>query len=100
MNKKCPHCDSSEGVRKIIWGEPMGEPDPSKYVIGGCMVSEDPPDYRCLTCGLEFHRESRFIMSSSEGINILCQNCDTFVPAKDFQQNHECVKKPSPWDNY
>ena len=65
MNKKCPHCDSSEGVRKIIWGEPMGEPDPSKYVIGGCVVSEDPPDYRCLTCGLEFQKKFREKLSTN-----------------------------------
>jgi DNA-directed RNA polymerase subunit RPC12/RpoP len=55
MNRKCPTCNSSEGVRKFLYGMPIGEPDGSKYVLGGCDVIEGAPDYKCLTCGLEFH---------------------------------------------
>jgi DNA-directed RNA polymerase subunit RPC12/RpoP len=55
MNKKCPYCDSSEGVREFLYGMPYGEPDETKYVLGGCVVFDAAPDYKCLTCGLEFH---------------------------------------------
>ena len=55
MNKKCPYCDSSEGVRKIFYGMPMEEPDETKYVLGGCVVFDDSPEYLCLTCDLGFH---------------------------------------------
>ena len=34
---------------------PYGEPDETKYVLGGCVVFDDAPDYKCLTCGLKFH---------------------------------------------
>jgi hypothetical protein len=34
----------------------MEEPDETKYVLGGCVVFDDSPDYKCLACGLEFHK--------------------------------------------
>jgi len=47
--KKCPVCKSAEGVRRYLYGMPSEEPDPAKFVIGGCLVSDDMPDYKCIT---------------------------------------------------
>ena len=50
---------------------PSEEPDPAEYLIGGCLVSEDMPDYRCITCSTNFYRGSRnhhpFVSDGSEG---------------------------------
>mgnify|MGYP000045825814 CR=1 FL=1 len=59
MKKKCPICNSSEHVRIIQWGMPDGEPDPSKYVVGGCIIPDDEPDYICLFCETEFYKGKR-----------------------------------------
>jgi hypothetical protein len=53
MKRKCPNCNSSDGVRTILWGMPSDWPDESKYYIGGCLMSENAPDYKCITCGWE-----------------------------------------------
>ena len=73
--KKCPVCNTSEDVREIIYGMPDGEPDESKYIVGGCVVSEDMPDYKCIKCSTFFYSEkstfhNRFIGDGS-GIVIL-----------------------------
>jgi len=59
MKRKCPTCNSSDGVRIIIWGMPAGPPDESKYYIGGCLVDDQMPDYKCITCGWEGFKRSR-----------------------------------------
>jgi hypothetical protein len=53
MNPSCPTCKSSDGVRVILWGMPLDEPDESKYWIGGCLVNEGMPEYKCTDCGWE-----------------------------------------------
>lgn len=47
---ECPQCNSKGSLRKILWGMPENEPDESKYVIGGCCISENDPDYACINC--------------------------------------------------
>jgi hypothetical protein len=32
---------------------PEGIPDESKYYIGGCLVDDGMPDYKCIRCGWE-----------------------------------------------
>ena len=53
MKRKCPNCKSSDGMRIYIWGMPAGEPDESKYVLGGCTIIGDEPKYKCVTCEWE-----------------------------------------------
>ena len=50
---KCPKCRSSNELREIVYGMPSGEIDESKYVIGGCCVSDNDPTVRCIGCGWE-----------------------------------------------
>lgn len=49
--KSCPTCDSSTGLRQIIYGMPDGPVDEGRYAIGGCCVSDDDPTLKCIECG-------------------------------------------------
>lgn len=57
--KICPDCSSSTGLRKIAYGIPIFQDgtastmDESKYVLGGCCVTDDDPTLRCIECGWE-----------------------------------------------
>jgi rubredoxin len=51
MKRKCPNCNLNEGIRTILYGMPMEEPDPAVYTIGGCCISDDMPKYECVECG-------------------------------------------------
>ncbi len=53
---KCPKC--GDQLREIIYG--FATEDMSKnpnFVIGGCLIDEDPFTYRCLTCDQDFHED-------------------------------------------
>ena len=50
MKISCPECKSKAGIRKIIFGMPMGPVDPDKFVLGGCCILLPEPDYECITC--------------------------------------------------
>ena len=57
---------------------PSEEPDPAKYVIGGCLFDDDMPDYKCIKCATDFYKKgsqsrNRFVMDSLDGIQILEQ---------------------------
>jgi hypothetical protein len=64
---KCPTCKSAEMVRAILYGEPASPIDEGKYIIGGAMMEEGSPDYRCLTCGWEQQNEISAILGSFIG---------------------------------
>ena len=49
--KSCPTCNSSNGLREIIYGMPDGPVDEDRYAIGGCCVSDDDPTLKCIGCG-------------------------------------------------
>jgi hypothetical protein len=49
--KKCPQCKAENSIRKIIYGLPDGPLDESKYLIGGCIVSDNDPTHECIKCG-------------------------------------------------
>jgi hypothetical protein len=38
---------------------PSDWPDESKYYIGGCLVGENDPDYKCIICGWEGFKRSK-----------------------------------------
>jgi len=93
MNE-CPVCKSTEGVREYLYGMPSEEPDHAKYVIGGCLVSDDMPDYKCITCSTDFYKDSeknhnRFI-SDGSGIIFKCPDCEEWFPALMSSNTHEC----------
>ena len=95
MTKKCPVCNSKEGVREYFYGLPMDQPDAGKYVVGGCCISEDMPDYKCIKCFTDFYRDSdkfhnRFISDSSVGISFQCKECEEWFPLMDGIDSHDC----------
>ena len=53
MIPTCPKCQTNENVREILYGMPSGPPDESKYVLGGCGISNSDPSYTCTKCGWE-----------------------------------------------
>ena len=53
FKKLCPECGQVEGIRKILWGMPAGEPDESKFYIGGCTSEDFSLKYKCINCGWE-----------------------------------------------
>jgi len=46
----CPDCNSSE-VKEIAYGFPGSEFDFDKYEVGGCCVTDNDPEYKCIKCG-------------------------------------------------
>ncbi len=52
---KCPYCNSTN-VAKILYGLPVfsknlaKELENGKTFLGGCVISEDSPRYRCNDC--------------------------------------------------
>ena len=49
--KNCPQCKAKASVREIIYGEPIYPVDESKFVIGGCLISDNDPTHTCIKCG-------------------------------------------------
>ncbi|GEM_PF-1451768 len=98
--KKCPVCNSLDGVREFIYGMPSQEPDASKYVLDGCTISDDMPDYRCINCATDFYKgnnkfHNRFI-SDGSGISFLCKGCKEWIPALAEIDWHTCQAEVSP----
>lgn len=56
MKKKCPVCNSPEGVREFIYGMPSEEPDESEHVLGGCLVEPEASRYIFILCGVKFDK--------------------------------------------
>ena len=50
MLPSCPNCLDSSSVREILYGLPEEPVDESKYSIGGCLVWEGMPLFRCSKC--------------------------------------------------
>ena len=56
----------------------MEEPDPAIYTIGGCVISENMPDFECVECHWrgsksevrKATRARRFIWTDSDGLII------------------------------
>jgi DNA-directed RNA polymerase subunit RPC12/RpoP len=64
--KKCPVCNSKVGVREYLYGMPMEEPDPRMFVVGGCCIEEDMPDYKCISCEIDFYKDSAKYQRASD----------------------------------
>ena len=53
MIKTCPSCGEAGSLREVIYGMPDGPLDESKYLTGGCCISESDPMTSCINCGWE-----------------------------------------------
>lgn len=94
MAKKCPVCNSRKGVREFLYGMPVKEPDYGRYLLGGCCISDDMPDYRCLKCGTDFYKDSSKLISrfqsDGSGINFQCRSCKEWVASISEIDWHIC----------
>ncbi|MDR3746588.1 MAG: hypothetical protein P4M04_00265 [Acidobacteriota bacterium] len=54
----CPRCDSNEDVKKITYGQPASETtlemSQDGYVLGGCCIRPDSPEWYCDNCQESF----------------------------------------------
>ena len=54
----CPKCDSNEHVKKIAYGylpyEKVSEVSDDGYVLGGCCIEPDSPEWYCDCCEESF----------------------------------------------
>lgn len=55
----CPNCETSGSIRIILYGLPESEPNPHKYVVGGCCISPygNDPELRCITCNWQGNKK-------------------------------------------
>ncbi len=58
---KCPKCGGK--VVPILYGEPSHEAYEEslqgKFVLGGCCICEDSPDWECLECHHQFRKATK-----------------------------------------
>jgi hypothetical protein len=80
MKITCPKCSSTHGVREILYGMPSEEPDPAIYIVGGCLVEQNQPTHRCITCGWE-RKKNRFIYDEEDMAGI------TIIKAEDIERS-------------
>lgn len=50
---KCYVCTDGGDLHKILYGFPADNFDFEQFEVGGCVVYEGMPDYRCRECGWE-----------------------------------------------
>lgn len=59
----CPQCSAKGEIREILYGLPAGDYNKEKFVLGGCDISDDNPEIKCIGCGwLGAKEEVRFAM--------------------------------------
>ena len=46
----CPECGQVGTLRKILYGMPGSDFDHSKYIVGGCVISDSDPEIGCSRC--------------------------------------------------
>ena len=58
--RQCPKCGSKNAV-KIVYGMPSYDlfeaAQAGKVKLGGCVITEDNPDYCCKNCEHEWNKE-------------------------------------------
>ena len=62
--EKCPACGSNH-VADILYGLPdfsdelCAELDAGKTVLGGCCLTGDDPEWRCVDCEMDVYKKGR-----------------------------------------
>ena len=46
----CPKCNAKGEIREILYGLPAGDYNEEKFVLGGCDISDDNPEIKCVGC--------------------------------------------------
>ena len=58
FNGICPICNKSDSLRKFFYGLPSSSGwkriKKEKLILGGCMISDENPEFRCLRDSVDF----------------------------------------------
>lgn len=46
----CPKCSEMGKIKEILYGMPSEDYNQTKYVLGGCCVSDNDPEIQCTNC--------------------------------------------------
>lgn len=61
--RKCPVCGSKK-IARIMYGliapteKLLQQKKAGEIVFGGCIISDDDPEWKCVSCGQEFYKFS------------------------------------------
>ena len=62
----CPSCGGIGGLKKIVYGMPNSDSDFERYIVGGCCVTDDDPEIRCVKCGWKGMRLELLMNNSNQ----------------------------------
>lgn len=46
----CPSCGEKGGLKKIMYGMPGEDFEFERYIVGGCIVTDEDPEIGCVKC--------------------------------------------------
>ncbi len=65
---KCYICTDGGDLHKIVYGLPADDFDFERFEVGGCVIYENVPSFRCRICGWEGTKnELKSLKRSSRG---------------------------------
>lgn len=99
--RKCEQCGSTK-IANIFYGYPSISTKLDKaiqegrIVLGGCVITECDPNWKCVDCGLQIYKNEKFkcskcgnvyySISNSLRITTLCSDCKKIA---DVESSHE-----------
>ena len=61
---KCPECRDNSNVIDIHFGYgTLQETEKGAFVLNGCVINPQTPNFHCENCNIQFGRRKRFLRS-------------------------------------
>ena len=54
----CPKCNEMGKIKEILYGMPSEDYNQTKYVLGGCCITDNDPEIQCTNCDWTGMKES------------------------------------------
>jgi hypothetical protein len=54
----CPKCNEMGKIKEILYGMPSEDYNQTKYVLGGCCITDNEPEIQCTNCDWTGMKES------------------------------------------
>ena len=54
----CPKCNEMGKIKEILYGMPSEDYNQTKYVLGGCCITDNDPEIQCTNCDWAGMKES------------------------------------------
>ena len=83
----CPGCWRKGPMLRIQYGYLAGEPDPTRFVAGGCCFDGDRPEISCGKCGWSGTKEDLLILATPTVILT-----SRFVDALNYANKHHALQ--------